>query len=95
MMDDISESQAISLSEERRQKYCMEFRKATIKYAQENSIYSATKNFKVNRKRIREWVQKEKKVTSMKGKRFRLEGGGQKLTDPELEEEALSCIQQR
>ena len=73
----------------------MEFKKATIKYAQENSIYSATKNFKVNRKRIREWVQKEKKVTSMKGKRLRLDGGEQKLTDAGPEEEVLSWIQQR
>ena len=62
MMDDISENQTISL------KGSMEFKKATIKYAQENSIHSAAKKFKVNRKRVREWVQKEEKVTSVKGK---------------------------
>ena len=31
----------------------------------------------------------------MKGKKFRLDGGGRKLTDVELEEEVLSWIQQR
>ena len=95
MMDDISKDQAISHEGERRQKYSMEFKKATIKYAQENSIHSAAKKFKFDRKTVRECVQKEKKVTSMKGKRFRVDGGGWKLTDVELEEEVLSWIQQR
>ena len=31
----------------------------------------------------------------MKGKKFRLDGGGRKLTDVELKEEVLSWIQQR
>ena len=68
----------------------MEFKKATIKYAQENSIHSAAKKFKVDRKRVGEWVQKEEKVTSMEGKRFRRDGGERKLRDVELEEEVLS-----
>ena len=79
MMDEISENQAIFCKGERRQKYSMKFKKATIKYAQENSIHSAAKKFKFDRKRICEWVQKEEKVTSMKAKRFRLDGGGRKL----------------
>ena len=54
----------------------MEFKKATIKYAQESSIHSAAKKFKGDQKRVRECVQKEERVTSMKGKRFRLDGGG-------------------
>ena len=95
MTDDITENQAISYEGERRQKYSMEFKKASIKYAQENSIHSAAKKFKVDRKRVREWVQKEEKVISMKGKRFRVDGGGRKLTDVELEEEVLRWIQQR
>ena len=94
MMDDISENLAKSHKGERRQKYSMEFKKATIKYTQENSIHSAAKKFKVDRKRVREWAQKEGKVTSMKGKRFRLDGGGRKLTDVELED-VLRWMQQR
>ena len=70
----------------------MQFKKATIKYALENSIHSAAKKFRVDRKRVSERVQKEEKVTSMKGKRFRLDGGGRKLRDVEL---VLSWMQQR
>ena len=96
MMDDISENQAISHKGERCQKYSMEFKKATIKHAQENSTHSAAKKFKVDRKRAGQWVQKEEKVTSMKGKRFRVDGRGRKLTDVELEEEEiLSWIEKR
>ena len=95
VMDDISENQAIFHKGERRRKYSMKFKKATIKYALENSMHSAAKKFKVDRKRVREWVQKEEKVTSMKEKRFRLDGGGRKITDAELEVEVLSWIQQR
>ena len=95
MMDDISENQAISHKRERCQKYSMEFKKATIKYAQENSIHSAAKKFKVDWKRVCEWVQKEEKVTSIKEKRLRLNGGGRKLKDVELDEEVLSWIQQQ
>ena len=94
-MNDISENQAISHKGERCQKYGMEFKTATIKYAQESSIHSAAKKFKIGRKRVCEWVQMEEKATSRKGKRFRLDGGGRKLTDVELEEEVLSWIQQR
>ena len=95
MMDDISENQAISHKGERRQKYSMEFKKATIKYAQDSCIHRAAKKFQVDQKRVSEWVQKEEKVTSMKGKKFRVDSGGWKLTDVELEEEVLSWIQQR
>ena len=48
MMDDVNENQAISHKPERRQKYSMEFKNDTIKYAQENSVHSAAKKFKVD-----------------------------------------------
>ena len=84
MMDYISENQAISHEGERRQKYSMEFKMVTIKYDQKKSIHNAAKKFKVDRKRVCEWVLKEEKVTSMKEKRSRLDGGGRKLTNVEL-----------
>ena len=67
-MDEISENQAIFCKGERCQKYSMKFKKATIKYAQENSIHSAAKKFKFDRKRICEWVRKEEKQHPWKGK---------------------------
>ena len=54
--NDISKNQAIPHKGEIHQKYSMEFKKATIKYAQENSIHSAAKKFKVDRKRVCELV---------------------------------------
>ena len=92
MLDDISENQAISHKGERRQKCSMEFKKATIKYARKILSIVQQRNSKSIEKKVREWVQKEEKVTSMKEKRFRLDGGGRKLTDVELEE-VLSWIQ--
>ena len=87
MMDD-SKNQAISNKGKRRQNCSMEFKKATTKYAQENSIHNAAKKFKVDQ-RVRECIQNEEDVASMTGKRSRLDGGGRKLTDVELEEEVL------
>ena len=95
MMNDIIEFQAVSHKGETRQKYSMDFKKATTKYAHENSIYTAAKKFRFDRKRVHEWVQNEEKVTSLKAKRFRRDVGGWKLTDVELEEKVLSWIQQR
>ena len=44
MMDDISENQTISDKEERRQKYSIEFKKATFRRALENSIQRNSKS---------------------------------------------------
>ena len=44
MMDGISENQTISDKEERRQKYSIEFKKATIRHALENSIQRNSKS---------------------------------------------------
>ena len=57
MMNDISVNQGISHKVERPEKYNMEFKKATLKYAQEKSIHSTAKKFKVNRKRVHKWVE--------------------------------------
>ena len=45
MMDDINENQEISHKGEGRQKCSMEFKTATIKYAQENSIHNSANKF--------------------------------------------------
>ena len=51
-MDGISKNQAMSYKVERRRKYSMAFKKVIIKHAQDYSIYSAAKKFKVDRKRV-------------------------------------------
>ena len=50
MMDDINKNQEISHKGEGRQKCSMEFKTATIKYAQENSIHNSANKFKVDQK---------------------------------------------
>ena len=94
MLDNISENQAISHKGERRQKCSMEFKKALLNTLRKILSIVQQRNSKSIEKKVREWVQKEEKVTSMKEKRFRLDGGGRKLTDVELEE-VLSWIQQQ
>ena len=73
----------------------MEFKRKVINYAKENSYNGAARKFKVDRKRVREWVNQEDKVLKVKGKRFRVEGGGRKLTHNELEDEFLNWIHRR
>ena len=73
----------------------MEFKIDVVKYAKQNSNNNAAKNSKVDRKRIREWVQNGNKLLPMKRSRCRFHGGGQKLTDAELEEQVLSWIHER
>ena len=73
----------------------MEFKKNVIKYAKENSLNSVSKKFNIDCKRVHEWVSNKENVASMKEKRFRLDGGGRKLTDSELEEEVLNWIHKR
>ena len=85
-------TQAMSHKGEQRNKYAMEFKRKVINYAKENSYNGAARKFKIDCKQVCEWVKQEDKVLKMKGKRFRVEGGGRKLTDNELEDEVLNWI---
>ena len=57
-MDTESEhlNQVISHKGEKRRSYSMEFKRDVVKYAKQNSNNGAAKKFKVDRKRVREWV---------------------------------------
>ena len=90
-----SSTQAMSRKGEQRNKYTMEFKRKVINYAKENSSNGAVRKFKIDRKRVREWVNQDDKVLKMKGKRFRVEGGGRKFTNNELEDEVLNWIHRR
>ena len=41
------------------------FKKDVVKYVKENSNYGAAKKFKVGRKSVSEWVQKDNKLLPM------------------------------
>lgn len=58
--------------------YTMSFKQTVAKFAKENSINSASMNFKVDRKRIREWMNNLEKISTKKSTQKRLDGGGRK-----------------
>ena len=58
-------------------------------FAEENSNRSAALKFNIDVKRVQEWRQNKDKIFVMKEKRQKLDGGGRKLTDQQLEEELL------
>ena len=86
------ENQQESSTQAQRNKYTMEFKRKVINYDKENSYNGVARKFKIEPKRVREWVSQKDKVLKMKGKRFRVEGGGRKLTDNELEDKVLNWI---
>ena len=63
-----SSTQAMSHKGEEINKYTMEFKRKVINYAKENFYNEAARKFKIDRKRVREWVNQEDKVLKMKGK---------------------------
>lgn len=88
-------SQETSHKGQKRNTYSMEFKKQVITFAEINSNRSAALKFKIEVKRVREWRQNKEKIVVMKDKRQRLEGGGRKLTDQQLEDDILKWILER
>jgi hypothetical protein len=70
-----------------------------IEWARKNSVHSAAKKFRVDRKRIREWTKQENKLkqqvnTFGGGKRKRLQGGGRHVQHPEFDSTLASWIKE-
>ena len=87
-------SQETSHKGEKRNSYSMDLKKV-IKFAEEHSNRSAVSKFKIDVKRVREWRQNKDKIIKMKDKRHRLDGGGRKLTNEQLEDEIFKWILKR
>ena len=80
--------------------YPMDLKKEIVDYAIKNSNREAGRRYSVDEKRVREWRNKmddiKAKVADKGGlKRRRLDGGGRKVTNEELEEEVLMWIMDR
>lgn len=75
--------------------YTMSFKQTVAKFAKDNSINSASLKFKVDRKRIREWMKNIDKISTKKSTRKRLDGGGRKPIINEIEENLLMWIHER
>ena len=85
---------------DKRRAYTVEFKTTVVKYAQANSGRSAAKKFNVDERRVREWRQQFEALSEIKkksggAKKMRLEGGGRKITNLDLEEDVLNWIHKR
>ena len=75
--------------------YTMSFKQTFAKFPKENSINSASMKFKVDCKRIREWINNLEKISTKKSTRKQLDGGGRKPMIVEIEENLLEWIYER
>ena len=69
----------------------MEFKREAIGYAEKNNNHKAAEKFRLAVKRIREWRQNKLKIfePTIKSKNKRLEGGGRKPLDQQLENQLV------
>ena len=76
---------------EKLRSYTTDFKLEVVRFAELNGNRAAERKYKVDRKRVHEWrIKKQnseelRKSTSAGAKRQRLNGGGRKVTDSELE----------
>ena len=83
---------------EKLRSYTTDFKPEAVRFAELNGNRAAESKYKVDRKSVREWRGKKQKFeelrksTSAGVKRQRLDGGGRKVTDSELEEHLLEWI---
>ena len=80
--------------------YSLDLKKEVVEYAINYSNRQAGRRYNVDEKRVREWRAKMEDIKARvadKGglKRRRLDGGGRKLTNDDLEEEVLIWIMDR
>ena len=78
--------------------YTTDFELEVVRFAELNGNREAERKYNVDRKSVREWrgekqkFEELRKSTSAGAKRQRLDGGGRKVTDSELEERLLEWI---
>ena len=95
-----SHDAATSDKGEKKRSFTMSFKYEEIEYAERESNRAAAKKYKVEVKRIREWRQNKRSIKELKEKqkgqgRERLEGGGRKVIDDNLDEIILEWIHGR
>ena len=76
----------------KKRSYSMEFKKQVVTYAEGNSNRSAASHFGLEPKRVKEWKKDIEKIKSTKANRQRVEGGGRKCIDEDLEEDLVHWI---
>ena len=79
----------------KKRSYSIKFKKQVVPYAEANSNRSAASHFDVEQKRVREWKKDFEKIKSSKSNRERLDGGGRKCIDEDLEEDLVHWIYEK
>ena len=88
-------SEIASSKGKKKRSFSMEFKKQVVIYAEANSNRSAASYFDVEPKRVREWKKDIDKIKATKSKRERLDGGGRKCIDADLEEDLVHWIYEK
>ena len=70
----------------------MTFKKEVVAYANSNSNRAAAVYYNVQSKCVREWKKDFDKLKSMKPKRKRLDGGGRKCADEDMDQAIVNWI---
>ena len=79
----------------KKRSYSIEFEKQVLVYAETNSNRSAASHFDVEQKRVSEWKKDFEKIKCIKPNRQRLDGGGRKCIDGNLEEDLVHWIYEK
>ena len=73
----------------------MEFKNQVVVYAEKNNNRPVASLFDVEPKRVREWKKDFQKIKSTKPNRQRLDGGGRKCIDENLEQDLVHWIYEK
>ena len=76
----------------KRRSFTTQFKQEVVEFASEHSNRSAAQRFNVEPKRVREWKDNFDKIKTAKSSRQKLEGGGRKCIDEDLEENLVIWI---
>ena len=83
-------SDLASFKGKKKRSYRMEFKKQVVVYVEANRNRSAASHFDVEPKSVRKWQKYFKKIKSTKSNRQRLDGGGRKCIDENLEDDLVA-----
>ena len=75
--------------------YTFAFKLKVINFAEQKSKHAASKFFKVDRKRVREWCQNKKDIEEGTKKQKRLSGAGRPVKYKEIDEKLMSWFRER
>ena len=100
-MSAVFEIKSTSHKDEKVHSYTLDFKLSAIAYAEAHGNRSSARKFDVDVKRIREWkkgktaIADKQKAATGRGSRKRIDGGGKKPKDVNLEENLMEWVSQR